>query len=182
MERFLEGEGRAGPVLDLERHLELAPDGEPETENEIVRPQGARLLAGDETQHGAAGLVRRELDGFHLPLGGAHEAVHRQRRVGRVRPEPREDDRHAAADRLLRREFARGAQEDQRPAPRRLEMRDMRAVQVDVRRGEARGDFKPRQPALAGGEAGETRRFKAAQRIERSHPSAVTAGPARGKA
>src|SRR5262245_27882549 len=72
----------------------------------------------------------------------------RRRRRATVGPEPREDDRDAAADRLARREHGLGAGKQYWLLARRLPDGDLRSLQVQLARHSSERDRGLHQSAL----------------------------------
>jgi len=86
-------------------------------------------------------------------------------RLAFARTEPGKTNRHATANRLLRRKPAFAAHEQQRRLAIFLKMRDVRAVPVNFRRGGFGGDNDFWQSAIPAGNGDPAGDFTFSQRV-----------------
>ena len=86
--------------------------------------------------------------GFNGPFVHVRKSVHGQFFVGGIRPKPRPADGDSAANRLVRPKQAGRAHVENRLLPTRLKMRDMCAMQINLRTAGGRRDSDFRQAAV----------------------------------
>src|SRR5688572_1093467 len=147
VQRLLEHDRVGQRVRHLERQVQLGSDRHDVPQPEVVRPQRVRLVARAEGKR-RGDRIAAGGDRIDVPVADAREPVHRRLRVAGARAEPREDDRHPAADRAAVREEALFAEEQDGLLPARLVVRDVRAVEVDVRLGRGRREDEFRKSAV----------------------------------
>ena len=146
MQRLFKREGRGRRVAHLQFHGERLGEERGELQLEIMGPSRAGFVVRGERHDDADGVLDLG-DALDRPLAGAHQSVHRGGGIARARPEPREDDRYAAADRLsVRVGTARAEEQDRLPAAG-LEFGDVAAVEVNGAGRAACRDHQARQPA-----------------------------------
>src|SRR5437879_3657930 len=109
MEGLLEAELFGGGVAYVEFHFELGADGDAEGETESVH-----LWEREDEIHRA---ILAHAGGMERPLADAGVAVHGAGQAAAARSEPREDQRHAAADGFAGREQAARTGEEHRAPP-----------------------------------------------------------------
>ncbi len=163
VQRLLAAERRGAAVLNLQFHRQCRAKGKAMTQRPrapSLRPERNRLLVRLQPQnehHRSVVLFRRR---FQRPLPRPREAVRRFILPLGVRPEPRKNHRSPAANRLPRLETRPLAFEENRPASGRGELRDLRAVQIDLRPRQRRSDLQPGQPTPACVKLDGTRKFE----------------------
>jgi hypothetical protein len=131
VQRLLEDRGAAADVPDRELHPERSRDGDGHRQREPVGEAAPRRRFRRELEdrpQGSAGLARHRSDG---PGEDPGVAVRRRVRRAGLRPEPGEADGHPAADRLPPLEVARRAHPEDGLFVLRLEVGDVRSLEID---------------------------------------------------
>src|SRR5262249_12022335 len=147
VESFLDRDGLPRAILHFEHHLKPGAEHATMTRREFSSTQPPRDIVGPECERDRDRYTVGTLDGFHGPLRGPREPVVWRVRIARARAEPREDHRHAAADRLARDELAALAQKQHALMPGWAIARDVRAMEIDMALAGGRGDRSTYEPA-----------------------------------